>query len=159
MIFLNYVAATLEPGAASVARRVEVLKTLRENGITTIVSLSPFLPGVTDTEENLRGLLSLVEEVRPFGILCPFIGLTLRDGSREHFYQQIEPLYPGLSQDYEKRYGKKFEVISEENEALMGILREFCKERGIVSDQERLSTYLKGFEDRFAGEQLRLAFG
>ena len=73
--------------------------------------------------------------------------------------QQIEPLYPGLPQEYEKRYGKKFEVISEENEALMGILRTFCKERGIVSDQERLSTYLKGFEDRFAGEQLRLAFG
>ena len=39
------------------ARRVQMLEACREAGIPTMVWLSPILPFLNDTEENLMGLL------------------------------------------------------------------------------------------------------
>ena len=60
--------------------------TLKENGIPTVVWLSPFLPFINDTDENLKGLLDYCVKADVKGILCFGIGLTLRDGNREHYY-------------------------------------------------------------------------
>ena len=49
----------LEPNVCTTARRAEVLNILRDEGIPTVVWLSPILPFINDTEENLRGLLDM----------------------------------------------------------------------------------------------------
>ena len=43
----------VEPKVCTTARRVEVLQTLRERGVPTLVWLSPLLPFRNDTEENV----------------------------------------------------------------------------------------------------------
>lgn len=48
----------LEPRVCTTKRRFEVLKTLQREGIPTVVWLSPVLPFISDTEENLFGILS-----------------------------------------------------------------------------------------------------
>jgi DNA repair photolyase len=53
------VAAALEPGAASPARRLAALRELHESGVATRVFVSPILPGLTDLRavfEAVRGL-------------------------------------------------------------------------------------------------------
>lgn len=53
------VAAALEPGAASPARRLAALRKLHEAGVATRVFVSPILPGLTDLRavfEAVRGL-------------------------------------------------------------------------------------------------------
>jgi DNA repair photolyase len=53
------VAAALEPGAASPARRLAALRKLHEAGVATRVFVSPILPGLTDSRavfEAVRGL-------------------------------------------------------------------------------------------------------
>jgi DNA repair photolyase len=45
----------LEPHVCSTRERYETLKILRDNGIPTVVWLSPLLPFINDTENNLRG--------------------------------------------------------------------------------------------------------
>ena len=43
----------LEPGVCTTQRRIEVLKELHKNGIPTIVWLTPILPFINDSQENI----------------------------------------------------------------------------------------------------------
>ena len=74
----------------------EALKQLRDAGIPTVVWLAPILPFINDTEANLRGILDYCIEAGVYGIICFGMSLTLRDGNREYFYQQLDRHFPGL---------------------------------------------------------------
>ena len=95
----------LEPNVCTTARRCEVLRELQKAGIPTVVWLSPILPFINDTEENISTLLDRCEEAGVRGILCFGMGLTLREGNREYFYTQLDELFPGLSECYRRTYG------------------------------------------------------
>ena len=47
----------LEPNVCRTKRRVEVLEAMRDQGIPTVVWLTPILPFINDTEENVRPIL------------------------------------------------------------------------------------------------------
>lgn len=145
-----------EPNAPVTSRRVEVLHQLNQAGIQTVISFSPMLPFLFDSEENVKGLLTLAKEVRAYGILCEKIGVQLKNGSREWFYESLEKAFPEVLSQYEEVFGVEQELISPDNDRLMKMIRDDCKKNGIVSDAARLNTYLKGFEDKLAGEQLSL---
>ena len=70
----------LEPNVCTTKKRIETLKILHKNSIPTVVWLSPILPFINDTEENLRGILNDCFEAGVKGILCFGMGVTLREG-------------------------------------------------------------------------------
>lgn len=86
----------IEPYVSTTHERFEALKQLRDAGIPTVVWLAPILPFINDTEANLRGILDYCIEAGVYGIICFGMGLTLRDGNREYFYQQLDRHFPGL---------------------------------------------------------------
>ncbi|MGC8832662.1 MAG: SPL family radical SAM protein [Armatimonadota bacterium] len=53
--------AQIEPGASPTAARVEVLRAAAGRGIRIYAFLGPFLPGLSDGDENLDSLMSLLE--------------------------------------------------------------------------------------------------
>jgi len=57
-------AALWEPGAAPVARRLEVLRRAHEAGFRTSVMFGPLLPFLSDNLESLRGLLSMAADLQ-----------------------------------------------------------------------------------------------
>lgn len=145
----------IEPHVCSAKRRFEVLKILRDEGIPTVVWLSPFLPFLNDTEENLRGLLNYCVEAGVRGVVCFGIGLTLREGNREYFYARLDALFPGLRERYIRAYGRRYACISPRHEALMRIFRDECRLHGILCEPEQVFAYLCAYEDKQQGEQLR----
>ena len=78
----------IEPNVSTTKERFEVLKRLRDAGIPTVVWLSPILPFINDTEDNISGILDMCTEAKVYGIICFGMGLTLREGNREYFYRQ-----------------------------------------------------------------------
>ncbi|MBO7336333.1 MAG: radical SAM protein, partial [Lachnospiraceae bacterium] len=48
----------LEPNVCNTKRRIEVLERMRERGIPTVVWLTPILPFINDTEENITAILN-----------------------------------------------------------------------------------------------------
>ena len=138
----------LEPNVCGTQRRFEVLKTMRDNGLQTIVWLCPFLPFINDTEENLRGLLDYCVEANVYGILCWGIGLTLREGNREYFYSKLDEHFPGLKQEYHKRYGLDYAVTSDNNDALMKIFYDVCGKHNIVCDNNELFAYMRTLDEK-----------
>lgn len=144
----------IEPNVSTTKERVEALKILRDNNIPTVVWLSPILPFINDTEENLRAILKDCIASGVYGILCFGMGLTLREGNREYFYQKLEENFPGLKEKYIKQYGTKYEVLSPNHTKLMKIFYETCKAHNIEYDQTKIFQYLATFPPITKNEQL-----
>lgn len=137
----------LEPNVSTTKERFETLKILRDNGIPAVVWLTPLLPFINDTEENLRGILSYCFEAGVKGILCFGIGVTLREGDREYYYSKLDEHFPGLRLQYQRKYGNSYVVTSDNNSSLMRIFYDECKAHGVMSDTKKIFEYLNHFPE------------
>ncbi len=146
----------LEPNVCTTRERVQVLMEMKKRGIPTIVWLTPFLPFINDTEENLRGLMNYCIEAGVYGIMNFGIGLTLREGNREYFYSQLDKLFPGMKERYIETYGDSYEVTSPNNDRLMKIFTNLCEEHNIVYDKEELHRYMREYKNKQIGTQISL---
>ena len=139
----------LEPNVCNTQRRVEVLEAMRDRGIPTVVWLTPILPFINDTEENIRAILEACAKARVKGIICFDMGLTLREGDREYYYAALDRHFPGLKEKYIRTYGGAYEVPSPDRARLMALFRSFCREQGIMDRPEECFDYLYTLPDRF----------
>lgn len=138
----------LEPNVSPTSERIAALKTLHSAGIPTIVWLDPILPFLNDTRENIEGILESCIDAGVKGILCFNMGLTLRDGSREYFYAQLDKHFPGLKEQYIRTYGNRYEINSPRNSELMALFHQTCETAGMMHDINRIFTYLHTFEEK-----------
>ena len=95
----------LEPNVCVTSKRIEALKILHDNNIPTIVWMTPILPFINDNEANIMNILKACKEAGVYGIMTFGIGLTLREGDREYYYDKLDKYFPGLKNKYIKRYG------------------------------------------------------
>ena len=144
----------VEPHVCGTARRVEVLRVLREEGIPTVVWFCPVLPFLNDTEENVRAILNACFEVGVRGVLSFGMGLTLREGDREYFYQQLDRHFPGLKQRYVRAFGLSYECPSPRADELMALFDRECGLHGVMHFPDEIFAYLREFPQ--AGEQISL---
>lgn len=135
----------LESNVSTTKERVDVLKTMRDNGIPTVVWLDPILPFINDTEENIMGILNYCIEAKVYGIICFNMGLTLREGNREYFYQKLDEYFPGLKKLYQQKYGDRYEINSPNNARLMKLFYDVCLKNHIESDYNKIFHYLHEF--------------
>jgi len=145
----------IEPNVSTTKQRFEALKTLHEAGIPTVVWLCPLLPFINDTKENLLGILDYCAKAKVYGIIMWNIGTTMRDGSREYFYQNLDKYFPGLSQKYHQKYGHSYEITSDNSESLMQLLRDTCEKHGIVHNRRAVFQYMHTLPNN-APEQIKL---
>ena len=135
----------VEPNVETTAERARALRVLRDEGVPTVVWLTPILPFLNDTEENIRGLMALCAEAGVKGVIHFGLGLTLREGDREYFFAALDRHFPGLKERYIERYGLAYELPSPRNAALCRIVRENCAARGILEGPEPCFSYLREF--------------
>lgn len=146
----------IEPNVSTTKERFEALKKLHEADIPTVVWLCPILPFINDTEENIRGILEYCIEAKVYGVICFGMGLTLREGNREYFYNQLDRLFPHMKERYMRLYGTQYQVNSPKNNALMKVFHQICEGSGIVHDNAEIFAYLSGFEEKDGPIQLNL---
>ena len=146
----------IEPNVSTTKERVEVLKRLHEEGIPTVVWLCPILPFINDTEENIKGILQYCIEAKVYGIVCFGMGLTLREGNREYFYEQLDKLFPHMKEKYIKTYGMQYEIDSPNSLHLMKLFHQLCEENGIIHNNKKIFEYVTTFEMKQNHVQLSL---
>ena len=144
----------LEPNVCTTRERVEALKIFHENGIPTMVWLSPILPFINDTKENIEGILNYCIEAQVYGIICFGMGVTLREGDREYFYAALDRHFPGMRQKYHSKYGYSYELNSDRNAELMKLFKDKCRASGIVCDNKACFAYLRELPEQY--EQMTL---
>ena len=138
----------LEPNVSVTSERVVALKRFRDAGIPTVVWLCPILPYINDTRENVEGILQSCIESGVTGIICFNMGVTLREGNREYFYEQLDRHFPGMKQRYIRSFGNAYELNSHQNGELMRLYHNTCEKAGILHDNREIFSYLHAFEDR-----------
>ena len=137
----------IEPGVCPTSRRVEVLKEFQRAGIPTVVWLCPILPWLNDTEENIRGIVERCAGAGVRGIICFGMGVTLRDGSREHYYTQLDRKFPGLKERTIRTYGSAYELRSAHHRELEALFHSLCAKHGIWHDNDRIFRWLQQLEE------------
>ena len=137
----------IEPNVCPTSRRIEVLKAFRRAGIPTVVWLCPILPWLNDTEENIRGIVEACADAGVKGIICFGMGLTLRDGSREHYYTQLDRNFPGLKERTMRTYGSAYELRSAHDRELTALFHRLCAKYGIWHDNDRIFRWMSQMED------------
>jgi len=135
----------IEPNVSTTKERFEALKKLRDAGIPTVVWLTPILPFINDTEENISGILDMCIEAKVYGIICFGMGLTLREGNREYFYKQLDLLFPHMKEKYICTYGNQYFINSPNNDKLLKLFHQKCSENSIVHNNEQIFHYLSDF--------------
>lgn len=148
----------IEPNVCTTKRRVEVLKKLNDADIPTVVWLTPFLPYINDTEENINELLDYCIETNVKGIICFNIGLTLRDGNRQYFYKKLDESFPGLKSRYIEKYGSNYVLESENNRQLMDLFYKKTAENNILNKPDDVFRYLRDFPNKDKSRQSTLYF-
>lgn len=144
----------LEPNVSTTYERFEALMEFKRAGIPTVVWLSPILPFINDTEDNINGILDYCIEAGVKGIICFGMGLTLREGNREYYYRALDRHLPGLKEKYARVYGNAYELNSPNNRQLMRIFDKRCAENGILSRPDECFSYLQEFPLKY--EQMSL---
>ena len=132
----------VEPNVCPTSARLAALSALHARGIPTVVWLSPLLPFLNDTEQNVRSILSACAQAGVGGVLCFGMGVTMREGNREYFYRQLDRRFPGLREMYEQTFGYAYECTSPQNDALMRVFYAEIQRYGMFCGVERVFSYL-----------------
>ncbi|MDR0904875.1 MAG: radical SAM protein [Oscillospiraceae bacterium] len=146
----------LEPNVSTTSERFDALCRLRDAGVPTVVWLSPLLPFITDTRENLLGLLDYCVRAGVRGVVHFGVGMTLRDGDREYFYAALDRHFPGMKRRYIEKFGNAYECRSDNDAELTALLRSECAKHGILCGEREVFAYMRDFPEPRAPEQLTL---
>lgn len=138
----------LEPNVSTTEQRFAALKRFRDEGIPTVVWLCPILPFLNDTPENILGILDMCREAGVKGVIQFGMGLTLRDGNREHFYAQLDRHFPGLKERYIRAYGNAYELPSPRQAELLELFHSTCEESGLWHDNDKLFRYMHRLDEK-----------
>ena len=101
----------VEPGAPPSSARFAAMRVLTDAGIHTGVTMMPILPFIEDTEENVTQLVEMAHEAGAEYIM-PWFGMSLRAGSRDWYYDQLDKRFPGVKQKYVQQFGGRYECNS-----------------------------------------------
>ena len=147
--FDDELCSILEPNVCNTKRRIEVLAEMQKRGIPTVVWLTPVLPFINDTKENIGAILDECVRVGVKGIINFGMGLTLRDGDREYYYAALDKHFPGLKERYISTYGNSYEIASPNNRNLMAFFESTCKANEIMYKPDQCFAYMNEFPEKF----------
>ena len=115
----------LEPNVSGTKRRIEVLHEMKKRGIPTIVWLTPILPFINDTEENVSQILKECAEAGVKGVIDFGMGLTL------------------------KRYGNAYELPSPNAKELRELFRKICSENGMLHSPDDCFRFIQELPEKY----------
>ena len=138
----------LEPHVCNTQRRIEVLEKMKERGIDTIVWLTPILPFINDTRENVEAILNECVRIGVKGVIDYGMGMTLREGDREYYYAALDKYFPGMKEKYIRAYGNAYELQSPRAKELMKLMKDICSTNGIIYTPEECFRFMNDFPQK-----------
>ena len=121
----------IEPNVSPSSERFVALRVLSDAGVYAGVWLNPVLPFLTDTPENILGVVRKSAEAGAKFVVC-FFGMTLRTGNREYYFDALERDFPGVRQQYLTAFGNAYECNSPRAEELFRLFRAECERLGLA---------------------------
>ena len=98
----DHLLKIIEPGASQAITRFGVLDECRKAGCITHVMLTPVLPLISDSRENLEGIYEQAVNVKAAGLSA--WPLNLRGNTKLKFFSFLEARFPELLPEYRRLY-------------------------------------------------------
>jgi DNA repair photolyase len=98
------VSQLAEPGAPPPDKRLEAVRRLNEAGVRCGVLIAPVLPGLSDSDDQLRAVAQACFEAGAVSVTP--VALHLRPGVREHYLGWLARTRPELADLYAQRFRK-----------------------------------------------------
>jgi DNA repair photolyase len=141
-LFDDKVRKIFEPNSTSTIQRFKALKAVREKNLHGGVMFMPILPGIADTEENIKEVIYKSKEVGAEFILPA--GLTLKPGrNKQEYLDVIQQNYPDLIPLYNELYGNNNKYgIPKASKITINVTKlahEICRKVGIP---DRIPRYI-----------------
>ena len=138
----------LEPHVSVTSERFEAMRILSAQKIFCGVLIVPLLPFVNDTEDNIVKILHMAKEAGARYVYT-YMGMTLRRGSREYYYKQLDAILPGVSEKYMKRFGTRYSCVSTNYKKLWAVFTAKCEQLGLLYDMKAIiNQYKAGYDNR-----------
>ena len=142
----------IEPGAAPSSERFAALKQLSDAGIFCGILMMPILPFINDAEENITTIVANAKEAGA-KFIYPAFGVTMRQGNREYFFEQLDKHFPGYKEKYISKYRNNYVCTSPQARKLWGIFSDLCKQNNILYDMKDI---IYAYKRPYVNEQLSL---
>ncbi len=147
-----------EPGTPHPKKRIEAVARLNAAGIPCGVMMAPVLPGISDSEHQLRAVVEAAIDAGATHV-SPIL-LHLRHGIKEVYTQWLADNYPDLMPRYRDMYQSAY-AAPNERKALSGRVNRLVDARGGIKDKRRPRDVRGADRARRArasldGEQLKL---
>jgi DNA repair photolyase len=124
----------IEPNVCETSKRLAAMKKLSDEGIFVGILLTPIIPFITDSEENIKKIIELSAK-NGAKFIYSIGGVTLRENQREYFYSQLDKNFPRLKQKYISTYQNKYYCKSL-NKNLGLIFKRECEKYGLLYKME-----------------------
>lgn len=141
----------IEPNVSVSSERFAAIKKLSGAGIYTGILMNPLLPYICDNEENVREIVRLSAQAGA-KFIHTYFGMTLRQNQRDHYFEQLQRLFPELKQRYLQQYGNNYNCTSPKVKELRSVFVQECKKYGLLY---RMSDIIAGYK-KPKDEQLSL---
>lgn len=131
-----------EPGTPKPIKRIEAMERLVQAGVPSGIMLAPVMPGLTDSDESIEGVIRAAAE-HGAQFLAPVV-LHLRPGTKEWFMPWLREMYPGLLNTYAKLYPRRYAYTPEEYQERVYQRVHYFMQKWGVPRQYRLTHVPKG---------------
>jgi len=142
----------LEPYVSVTSERFEAMRKLADGGIYCGVLMMPILPFINDTDENILTLLRMAKD-NGARFVYPALGMTLRQGNREYYYEQLDKFFPQIKEKHIRRYGLRYVNPSPRSKKLWEIFTAECERLGLLY---RMSAITNQYKAGYSSQQLTL---
>ncbi|MCL2376894.1 MAG: radical SAM protein [Defluviitaleaceae bacterium] len=132
----------IEANVSTTSERFEALNALAEAGIFCGVLMMPILPFINDNEENI---ITIARRVKQAGaqFVYPAMGMTLRAGNREYFYEKLDASFPGVKEKYIRSFGGRYRCTSPKAKRLWNVFAAECERLGLLYDMKAITARYK----------------
>lgn len=132
----------IEPNVSTTSERIEALRILADNGIFCGVLMVPMLPYISDTAENVIKTLRMAKNAGA-KFVYTYMGMTLRQGNREYFYEKLDEAFPEIKEKYMKRYDVRYNCPSPNSKKLWDIFTAECEQLELLYDMKAITRRYK----------------
>jgi DNA repair photolyase len=125
-----------EPGTPPPDKRLEALRRLAEAGISCGVLVAPVLPGLSDSDDQLRAVTEAAAAAGAISVSG--VALHLRGPMREHYLNWLADVRPDLSALYRARFRSGAYQDESERDRIGEIVKATARRSGVTGRRGRL---------------------
>lgn len=145
-------AKIIEPHVCPTSQRLNAVKILNDSGIFAGVMMNPTLPFITDSAEDIAGLIQQAARSNA-RFIQSYFGMTLRENQRDYYYNKLDKHFPDLRAKYESTYGDSYECAAPDSKELYQQFTALCSRYGLLY---KMADIIKAYKINKSDQQLTL---